>query len=457
MSNRWLRFVIALVALVALGAAGYRIFQHEQQLANDTRALTTGANAGDVAIETVGEIKGALHAYVAPGQGLPFWSARAGVLLDKLRGSLLDLDRAASAVGQPITETLDLSDRLAAAEQRAREHVRSGQPLLAGEAIFTDARDLLDAIRVQVARARGLLNQTAEARVTATRRDEVILAAGATGIAALALLILVPPSTSTDSASAPSPSVTAASRSTREPEEYARVVPPPKATPVSSSPTTASPTSPARMPPTVPVARPASATHAAAKPAMKPAAESAAAVLSAPGRWPDAAALCSDIARVSDSAQIGTLLARAASLLNASGIVVWMASDARDSLGPAVATGYDERLIARLGSIPRDDENLTARAFRESASKTSKGKHGSAAALAVPLLAPGGAVGVLSAEFRDAQDVDPQQLAIATIVAAQLSMLLANAGDTRQQAEAGTQGDGVPSAAEIPASQAQGL
>jgi hypothetical protein len=104
-----------------------------------------------------------------------------------------------------------------------------------------------------------------------------------------------------------------------------------------------------------------------------------------------------------------------------------MATDARDGLVPAATSGYDERLVSRIGSISRDDENLTAKAFRETASRTSKARQGSAAAMAVPLVAPSGAVGVLSAELRESPDVDAQQLAIATIVAAQLSMLLANA------------------------------
>ena len=166
--------MIALVALAALGAAGYRIIQHEQRLSAETQALTASGDAADIAIETIGDIKAALHAYVAPGQGQAFWTARAGMLLDKLRGSLLELDRVAASHGAPITETLDLSDRLAAAEQRAREHVRNGQPLLAGDVIFTDARDLLDAIRVQVARARGQLAQTAgdAAGGDATRRGD---------------------------------------------------------------------------------------------------------------------------------------------------------------------------------------------------------------------------------------------------------------------------------------------
>ena len=426
--------MIALVALAALSAAGYRIFQHEQRLSADTQALASSGDAANVAIETIGEIKAALHAYVAPGQGQPFWTARAGMLLDKLRGSLLELDRVAAANGAPVTETLDLSDRLAAAEQRAREHIRNGQPLLAGEVIFTDARDLLDAIRVQVARARGQLAQTSGARLSAARREQLMVATAAVGIAAVALLILVPPGRAHDTvALSASPSTSRAGG--QEPEEYARVVPTAKATAVAASSTTSATTASgvrrtATAVPAASVARPASSatgsSSAKAVPAARPATE-APPTPPPPGRWPEAATLCTDIARVSDSQEIGALLGRAAALLNASGIVLWMASDARDGLAPAATSGYDERLVSRIGSISRDDDNLTANAFREIKSRTSKARQGSAAALAVPLVAPSGAVGVLSAELRESADVDPQQLAIATIVAAQLSMLLANA------------------------------
>ena len=102
-----------------------------------------------------------------------------------------------------------------------------------------------------------------------------------------------------------------------------------------------------------------------------------------------------------------------------------MASDGRDGLVPAAASGYDERMVSRIGTISRTDDNLTANAFRDGAARTSKGRAGSQAALAVPLLTPSGPAGVLSAELCDAQEVDPQQLAIAMIVAAQLSMVLA--------------------------------
>lgn len=138
----------------------------------------------------------------------------------------------------------------------------------------------------------------------------------------------------------------------------------------------------------------------------------------------EAAAVCVDLARLSDSAEISKLLERAASVLNASGIVVWMASENRGELFPAAAAGYDDRLLSRVGSIPRDASNLTAAAFREGTARTSPSSDSQAAALAVPLVTPDGPVGVLSAELKAVPQVDGSRLAVATIFAAQLSMLL---------------------------------
>jgi hypothetical protein len=127
---------------------------------------------------------------------------------------------------------------------------------------------------------------------------------------------------------------------------------------------------------------------------------------------------------VSDSQEVSALLARAATLLNAAGIVLWMKSDGGHELAPAAATGYDDRLVARLGRLSRDADNVTAAAFREASARISVARGGAAAALAVPLLSPTGPVGVLSAEIRDVPEVDTQRQALAAILAAQLSMLL---------------------------------
>lgn len=371
-SNRWLRFVIALLAMGAAGAAGYRIFQQEQRLARDVASTRGAEQAAESAIVTISELKAALHAYVAAGQGQAFWTARAAMLLDKLRATVLELDGTASTAGASLTDALDLSDRLAASEQRARDHVRAGQALLAGDVIFTEARDLLDAMRIQVARARDRIGQAAGTRVAEIRREQTMLAMGALGVLAFALLLLVIPGGSQATSAGTAVSADSA--------------------------------------PSAPLS--------------------------------EAAAVCTDLGRVSQSVEISALLDRAASVLTASGIIVWMSSDNRDQLFPVASSGYDERMIARIGSILRMDDNLTAAAFRDGAARTSAGLGPSAAALAVPLLTPHGPVGVFSAELRDVAEVDADRLALATIFAAQLSTLLGSMASTPAEAPSAQQAQG---------------
>ena len=187
-SNRWFRFVIALLAIGLASGAAYRIVQHERQLATVTDASQRVNDAAESSIATVSELKAALHAYVAPGQGQDFWTARSAMLLEKLRGSLRDLEASATSLNLALSDELDLSDRLAAAEQRARGHVRNSQSLLAGEVIFTEARDLLDSMRLQAVRIHDEATQRAATETATIRREQMLLAAAAAGVMALAIL-----------------------------------------------------------------------------------------------------------------------------------------------------------------------------------------------------------------------------------------------------------------------------
>jgi hypothetical protein len=442
-SNRWLRFVIALLAIVASVAAGFRISQLEQQLVSDVSRSRAGEVSAQTAIESLGDLKAALHAYVAPGQNHTFWTARVGMFMDKVRSALLELDGAATAAGAPVTDTLATLDKLGTSEQRARSYIVAGQTLLAGDVIFADARDLLDGMRVQIAHARGEVAQAAAARQAGLRREQWMLALGGVGILALAVLVLVPPVRAPESAGAIEADATASTMAAAEDVEYARVISKAPAPPNAAS------AAPASRPSTT-ISRPAttssgtritrttttgapssSATSKPATPAASDAPPVPAAAPPAPPAPPptlvhlaDAAAVCVDLARLSDSGQISKLLERAAAVLNATGLVVWMASEDRSELFPAAAAGYDERLFSRIGSIPRDASNLTGAAFRDGTAKTSPGSDSASAAIAVPLVTPDGPVGVLSGELKALGQVDPSRLAVATIFAAQLSMLL---------------------------------
>lgn len=375
MSNRWIRFLLAVLAIVVASVAAYRVVQDEQQLAATFTSTRNAQFVTETALSTIEDLKAALHAYVAPGQGLPFWSARAALLLDKLRSTLLDVDKAVTAVGGSFGESLDVVDRLASAEQRARDHMRSDQALLAGDVIFNEARDLLDGLRVQVARGRDQVMAAANAREAALKREQMMLVAGAVGVLALVMLVLVPTG--------------------RRPAAVATQPPDPE---------------PARdegrvLTPARPVAAP-----------IRPVV-----VASNVGAL---ASLCSDIAAVTETSQIEPLLDRARELLGARGLIVWLSTPDRMELHSAAASGYDARVISRLGPIHRETSNLTADAFRDNASRTSAAAGTTAAALAVPLPSPDGPAGVFAAELATGTDVDDNKLATARVIAAQLGTLL---------------------------------
>lgn len=136
------------------------------------------------------------------------------------------------------------------------------------------------------------------------------------------------------------------------------------------------------------------------------------------------ASLCTDLARLADTRSLPALLERAAAALDATGIVLWIADPDGRELSPIVTHGYAPTVVTRLGTILRDAENATASALRTSLLQTVKADAVSDGAIAAPLVAPAGCVGVMAAEVRHAGEQDPAKLAAATIIAAQLSALV---------------------------------
>ncbi|MEW6320133.1 MAG: GAF domain-containing protein [Acidobacteriota bacterium] len=376
MSNRWVRVFLFLLALAAGAGAVYQAWLDERAILRSRATAESAMRTATRAVSRVGDLRAALHAYVAPGQGQAFWTARAGTLLDEVRADVLELDAAASAVDAPLTDALDGLDRLAATADRAAGHVRDGQALLAGELLFGEARDLLDATRLQVTRAAEAVARSALDAESALRQRQRTLVGTAIGVALLVALLLVPTGRSL---AAPTTSERSAGDVARDEASGA------------SSP-------PLRL-------------DDAAAP---PAAPDLAAV----------AAVCTDLARVSDSGDFQSIVTRAAGVLRASGLIVWVADGEGRALYPAASHGYDPQMFARIGSLPREAQNMTAEAFREAAVRTSEAAGTSRAAVAVPLLGPTGPTGVLSAELEAGASLEPGSVALAAILAAQLATLV---------------------------------
>jgi GAF domain len=140
------------------------------------------------------------------------------------------------------------------------------------------------------------------------------------------------------------------------------------------------------------------------------------------------AALCTDLSRVDDTLALPPLLERAATLLDAAGIILWIADPEGRELTPVLAQGYPQHLIDRLGTIPRGAENATAAAFRTATLQTVYGDGGTNGAIAAPLVTCGGCVGVMAAEVRGDTEKLRANLAAATILAAQLAALVGPPG-----------------------------
>lgn len=381
------RIGVVLFGLLVTAGLGYRAWLDERALNEAGRDSAAIDRSAEEAATSLANLRASLHAYVAPGQGLPFWTARATAQLDTLREQLLALDDALAASGESLAESLDGVDQLTAAEKRARTYADRGDSLLAGDVIFTEIRDLMSSASDQIAAARQSLQRGRERRLAGVKREQAALVLGAVALWLIIALVLLPAAT----AAVKDPSewrqnLAVALKKPVEPAEPVKPVEPVE--PVKP----VEPVEPVE--PAIPVTALASVGE-----------------------------ICSDLSTLSDVGALSGALERAADVLGASGLIVWVASNDGGTLSPVATHGFDARLVARIGKVARESSNLTAAAFRENAARVSVATSATPAAVAVAMCGPSGPVGVLSAELRAGRPADDACVALATIFAAQLATL----------------------------------
>ncbi len=382
MTRRPVRLVLVLFGSLVTAGLGYRAMQDEQALEGARRDSASLDRSAEEAVAALSDLRASLHAYVAPGQGLPSWAARSSTVLDTLRERLIALDTALAASGGSVAESLDGVDQLAAAEKRARAYADRGESLLAGDVIFNEVRDLLTAAGGQVGSAREALRRDSDRRVAGIRQEQAVLALAAVALWVIFALVMLPGD--------PPAAV-------KDPGEWRQNLAVALKKPVPDD---------LPLKPVAPVER--------VEP-VEP--DVPATALRAVGE------ICADLSALSDVGALSGALARAAEVLGASGVIVWVASNDGGTLSPVASHGFDARLVARIGPIARESSNLTAAAFRENVARVSPPTASRPSALAVAMCGPSGTVGVLSAEFRAGRPVDEACVAMATIFAAQLATL----------------------------------
>ncbi len=324
----------------------------------------------EVAAAEVGAAQGA---YLAPGQPDEPWFQLSGELLQRLQSDVSSIQDAIQSPDGAIhlQEATAALTSFAQIDGHIREYLTTGEEFSATDLILTDARTALASFVSSIRRL-----EERERAVAALGRKHLatlgwVLVGAASLLGIVGLMLIV---RSSRAAAAPPPDVQASGPGLAV--DHLNIQKPPIGLP--STPEAVS--------------------------------------------FQAAADVCIAISRISRHDALPDLLGRAAIVLDATGIIVWM--EAGEELFAAAAHGYDPRALAQFGPIGRHDNNATAAAWRSGELSTVPGNQMSNGALAAPILGKNRCIGVLAAELRHGRESDPTARAVVTIIAAQLASVL---------------------------------
>jgi hypothetical protein len=357
------RPLVALVILLAgVGGATWSSWNASQQISQLDRSQRDLADRVDHLFATLDAVTRAQQAHVIPSPDQD--PSRAPALIEQVRAEIERLRPHVRAIeaGRALQVVAAAAAALQDVEGRAQEHLRLGQDLMAGDIIFSEGREADASVAAGLRTLRAAEDDAyGTARAAALDSSWTILGAVAVlWVASVALLTRLP------AAGQEASSAFAPVHPVREP----------------------APIEPVR------------ATH----PDLQAAAD-----------------VCTAIGRLTSAEELPRLLQQAASVLEASGIVLWMA--AGEQLFAAAAVGYAPELIRRLGPIHRAAINATAAAWRTGALQIVSSHGADPGALVAPMLGPDRCIGVLAVET--VREDDPAARAVTSLLAAQLAAALA--------------------------------
>ncbi|HEX5214218.1 MAG TPA: GAF domain-containing protein [Vicinamibacterales bacterium] len=395
MKQRRLGLLLTLTLLLALGTI-VQDFRFDQAFANDHDvAVKIDREVGELEVQ-LSDLRMAQTGYLAAGQNPDFWIERTTELSKRLRESIDRLRAAApnaearakyDAAGAALTD-------LMAIDKRARDLVKNDQRLLAADVVLVDELDPSQRLAGEISAVRDVEVAAANAKIASAARLRFGMNSLALGFVLVVLLFV--------------------SRATREPAA-ASIAPASTAQMIRD------------LPPPVKVAVP-TPTPAAAARITAPAPPSP--------QLLEAAELCVDLARVIDGRDVPALVERTATVLDAKGVIIWVADADGRELRPTLTHGYSDKVIDRLGTLPIESDNVTSLAYRSMRPQAMNGGGpGTSGAVAVPLMTASGCVGVLAAEVRHSKPA-AEMISLAKIIGAQFSSIVmpADAAEARSAA-----------------------
>ena len=384
MRSRAVRSFVGALALLAVVAAGFFLLRSEQQLAQQRVAARTFDLHAREAADALSDLRAGQQAYVAAGQGVVFWMPKVTATADIASKIVAGLRETASSLEArgALDEAVNSLAEFLTIDKRARDYLKSDQPLMAADVVYTDGGEAAVAAARHVGRARLAEHQRLDASEAAQRQTEAMATGAAAVVALLAIALLVltgRPRTTEDTA----PSEPASDGLMLRDDMSGRSIR-----------SAALPRGP------IPILK-------------------------------GVARLCTDFARVTDLAGLRALLQSAGDMIDASGLVVWLGNTAGADLRPVLAHGYDDQALARMPTVARSANNAAAAAYRTGALQIVLARPGiSSGAIVAPLLSPDGCIGALSAEIKGGGEASDEVQALAAIFAAQLVSVVSASATT---------------------------
>jgi len=387
MRSRWVRLTSCVLAFAASGGAVFFIALSEQHLARRRDAVRSFNTAVRDVINGVADVRMSQAAFVATGQDVAFRAPKATAAAENVVGSVTLLRSAATTEGARVAldAAATKATLFAGIGQRAREYLEQDMPEMASDVVLFDGAETAAALVGQIEAGRAAEQQAADADEASRRKREAVAAAAAAAIALLSILFLTPRVNPAGSSIAP-----------QEPE--------------------------------LPAATSSSVEDSLSRASVRPAGASLRAV----------SKLCTDFGRVSDVEGLNSVLGEAASLMETSGLIVWVGSPDGAELQPALAHGYTQEMLARMPTLRRSADNATAAAFRSGKLQVVLAQGSTSGAIVAPMLSSRGCVGVISAETRRGAETSESLQAMAAIVATQLAGILRTTSETHEQRATGT-------------------
>jgi hypothetical protein len=378
MRSTAVRVTIGAIAWIGLAVGAFLLIRSERHINDLSASLRAFDRHAREASDALEEARVAQHGYVAAGQGEAFWMNKLSASMEFATAALTALEQSASATGRTtVGEASATATEFLNIDRRVRDYLASDQRLMAADVIFTEGSDAAATAGRQVETARLAEHQAFDRDVADIRRQEAVtLAATAAGVGILVLL-LIPVRRS--SAEMPVPAETGITNS------------------IAHS------------------AAPAPAATDSATPHGR-----------ASGLFRAAAVVATDFGRVRDLEELTRVLGRAAELIDATGLMVWMGDGSGADIRPVLAHGYSAQMIARMPPIARSADNAAAAAYRSGALQIVLSRPGGGTgAVVAPIMAADGCIGALSAEIRGGGETSESIQALATIFAAHLAGVLA--------------------------------